>query len=225
MTNTAERDELCMLDAPEAIVRIVDDDGEVLRSNKFLIESVGISVETFLSPQEFLSTLDPNVPGCILLDLRMPELSGIEVLDRLRERGIDMPIIILTAYPEVSSAVRSMKKGAVDFLPKPVSDQVLIEQVQRAIEKDRECVARRQRVMSVRQMHESLTARESEVMDLVVEGLSSREIGDQLGVSFKTVEAHRAKIMKKMRAPSIPDLIRKAVEVRGGTAADPNGND
>jgi len=200
---------------PTSLVRIVDDDPAVLRSLKYLIESVGIDVRTFSSPVEFLNNFDASIPGCILLDLRMPEVSGLEIQERLCEQQVDIPIVIMTAYPEVASAVRAMKKGAVDFLPKPVSDQTLIEGVQKAIKLDEGNVRRRRDLLKIQSLIDQLTPREFEVMELVVDGFSSREIGDKLGVSFKTVEAHRAKIMRKMKAESIPDLIRKRLRVRG----------
>jgi RNA polymerase sigma factor (sigma-70 family) len=197
-----------MTDTATPTVFIVDDDPAISGSLKFLIETVGLQVETFASAQAFLNRYDPERPGCLVLDVRMPGMSGLELQAKLREKKCETPVLILTGYGDVPMAVRAMKNGAADFLQKPVSDQTLLEQIQNAIAKD---AARReeraeQRIIAARL--ERLTPREHEVMKLVVDGLSSREIGDRLSVSYKTIEAHRAKIMKKMRAESVPHLVR-----------------
>lgn len=194
--------------SPDATVFVVDDDPAVRKSLRWLMESLHLRVETFESGQAFLEQYDSQRPGCLVLDVRMPGLSGLDLQERLRERGPHVPIIVMTAYGDVPMAVRAMKHGAIHFFEKPVSEQVLLDQIQAAIAEDlsrRELVAQ-ENVIAER--YGRLTKREAEVLDKVVGGFSSREIGTQLGVSFKTVEAHRAKIMRKMEAESVPHLIR-----------------
>jgi two-component system response regulator FixJ len=192
-----------------ATVFIVDDELPVRKSLRWLIESVGLKAQAFESAAEFLSSFDPQRPGCLVLDIRMPGMSGLDLQERLLERGSKLPVIFVTAHADVPSAVRSMKHGAVNLFEKPVSEQLLLDQIQQCLQQDREQreAAALLAVMSAR--YNSLTAREAEVLDHVAGGYSSREIGDLLDVSYKTVEAHRAKIMKKMQADSVPDLIRQ----------------
>ncbi|MDZ4686340.1 MAG: response regulator transcription factor [Planctomycetaceae bacterium] len=192
----------------EPTVYVVDDDPALRKALRWLMESIGLRVLTFASAQEFLSAYGSEQCGCMVLDVRMPGMSGLELQERLREQGCDLPMIVMTAFGDVPMAVRSMKAGAVHFFEKPVSDQVLLDQVQTALADD---VRRRQEAAQHRDAAERyarLTAREAEVLEQVVAGLSSKEIGIRLGVSFKTVEAHRAKIMRKMDAESVPHLIR-----------------
>ncbi len=190
-----------------ATVFIVDDELPVRKSLRWLIESVGLKAEAFESAGDFLRSFDPQRPGCLVLDIRMPGMSGLDLQEQLIERGSLLPVIFVTAHADVPSAVRSMKHGAVNLLEKPVSEQLLLDQIQQCLRQDREQreAAARLAVMTAR--CNSLTAREAEVLDHVAGGYSSREIGNLLGVSYKTVEAHRAKIMKKMEADSVPDLI------------------
>lgn len=203
----------------EATVFVVDDDPSVRKSLRWLMESVGLKVQTFASAQEFLSAHDPDRPGCVVLDVRMPGMSGLELQERLRDRSSRLPIIVMTAYGDVPMAVRAMKSGAIHFFEKPVSDQVLLEHIQRALAAD---IRRRQDESQLRDVelrYAKLTRREAEVLDMVVEGLSSKEIGGRLGVSFKTIEAHRAKIMRKMEANSVPHLIRMYLTLPAANAA------
>lgn len=193
---------------PEPMVFVVDDDPAIRKSLRWLIESINIKVMAFNSGGEFLESYDPCMPGCVVLDVRMPGMNGLDLLDKLRERGIEIPAIMMTAFGDVPMAVRAMKAGAVDFFEKPVSDQVLLDQIQRAIAKDLENRAGRADHLRIAQRKERLTKRETEVMRLVVDGLSSKQIAGELGISFKTIEAHRAKIMRKMEARSVPELIR-----------------
>ena len=195
--------------APEApTVFVVDDDPAVRKSLRWLMESVGLKVQTFGSAAEFLATYNPERPGCVVLDVRMPGMSGLELQEQLHERGNRLPVIIVTAYGDVPMAVRTMKSGAVHFFEKPVSDQVLLDQIQRALAQD---LARRQLETQNHHLEKRfsrLTKREIEVLECVIAGMSSREIGLKLGVSYKTVEAHRAKIMRRMEASSVADLMR-----------------
>jgi two-component system, LuxR family, response regulator FixJ len=202
----------------EATVFVVDDDPAIRKSLRWLIESVGLQVQTHGSAQEFLDHYDPEAPGCVVLDVRMPGMSGLELQERLREQGAMIPVIVMTAYGDVPMAVRSMKAGALHFFEKPVSDQVLLDHIQRAIAEDSRNRRERAEQQEIMERLKRLTHREHEVMQMVVAGLSSKQIGGDLGVSFKTVEAHRAKIMKKMEAASIPHLIKMVMLSDGAVA-------
>lgn len=189
-------------------VFIVDDDEPMRKSLAWLVGSVDLAAETFGSSQAFLEAYDPSRAGCVISDLRMPGMSGLELQERLLAMGSKIPIIMLTGYGDVNSAVRAMKAGAVEFLEKPVRDQVLLDSIQEAIERDLVGRANLVEQIKVGQRLSRLTRREREVMALVIEGNSSKQIAAALDVSFKTVEAHRSKVMKKMQAKNIPHLIR-----------------
>ncbi len=191
----------------EPTVFVVDDDPAVLRGLRLLMKSVKLNVETYLSAQEFLDDYDPAQPGCLLLDLRMPGISGLELQEILRTRNIPIPIIIITGYGEVPAAVQAMRKGAVDFLEKPFNDQVLLDHVQKAIAEDAQIRQQRAEQEAVLARLALLTPREREVMDLVIAGKSNKVIASQLGISPKTVEFHRSQIMKKMKADSVAGLV------------------
>lgn len=196
----------------EAMVFVVDDDPAVRSSMSWLLESVDLPVTECASAQEFLDCYDPELPGCLILDVRLPGMSGLELQSELSKRGIEIPIVIVTGHAEVPMAVRAMKAGAVDFIEKPFSDQVLLDCIRRGIGRDterRELAALRESVAS---RIDTLTPREKEVMDKVVNGNSNKMIAAQLGVSRKTVEAHRAGVMKKMAAQSVADLVRMVTE-------------
>lgn len=202
----------------EPTVFVVDDDPAIRKSLRWLIESVGLKVQTHELASEFLESYIPDVPGCLVLDVRIPGMSGLDLQERLRERGHDIPVIIVSGYGDVPMAVRAMKAGAIDFLEKPVSDQVLLDYIQKGIERD---IRNKQNLVQNKELIErknSLTRREREVMGHVVSGQSSREIAELLNVSFKTVEAHRAKIMKKMKAKSVPKLIQMDLQIRGDSS-------
>ena len=191
----------------EPTVFVVDDDPAVLRGLRLLMKSVKLNVETYLSAQEFLDDYDPAQPGCLLLDLRMPGISGLELQEILRTRNIPIPIIIITGYGEVPAAVQAMRKGAVDFLEKPFNDQVLLDHVQKAIAEDAQIRQQRAEQEAVLARFALLTPREREVMDLVIAGKSNKVIASQLGISPKTVEFHRSHIMKKMKVGSVAGLV------------------
>lgn len=191
-----------------ATVYVVDDDPAVRKSLRWLIESVGLPVKTFGAGSEFLEQYDRHAPGCLVLDVRMPGMSGLELHEKLREFGRHLPVIVMTAFGDIPMAVRAIKSGAVHFFEKPVKDQVLLDHIQAALLEDARWRERAEHDEMVRARHQRLTKRECQVLREVVDGLSSKEIGGKLGVSFKTVEAHRAKIMKKMEADSVPHLIR-----------------
>lgn len=192
---------------PAPVAYVIDDDVPVCESIVELLDTVDIVAKTFSSAQEFLAVYDRALPGCLILDVRLKGMSGLELQDRLRGDGLTMPIIMMSAHKDVPAAVRAMKGGALDFLIKPVDDQVLIEHVQQALDLD---VMRRRDEMHVREImerYETLTEREKEVMDIVVVGATSKKTGGKLGITHKTVDAHRASIMRKLHAKSVAHLI------------------
>jgi len=192
----------------KATVFVVDDDSAVRESLRWLIESVGLKVKTFSTAREFLDAYDPNQPGCLVLDIRMPGMSGLELQDRLAEKSIHLPVIIITGYGDVPVAVRAMKNGAIDFIEKPFSDQVLLERIQLAIEQDSAYRRITERRQDIENRLAVLTPREREVMYLVVEGKPSREIAKELGLSTRTVEVHRTHLMDKTKVRSVAELAR-----------------
>jgi two-component system response regulator FixJ len=205
-------------------VYVVDDDQATRKSLRWLVETLGVPVQTFHSGASFLDSYDPSQPGCLVLDVMMGGMSGLDLQKELNDRQIEIPVIVLTGYGDVPTAVRALKNGAVEFLEKPFDGEILLEHVRRALEID--AGRRRERDASevVRQRMSRLTPRENEILGLVVEGLSSKEIATQLDVSFKTVEAHRAKIMRKMEANGVAQLVRMVVtttELGHSAAEDP----
>jgi len=200
----------------DATVFIVDDDQAVARSLRWLIETVRLKVETFPSAQAFLDGYDAAKPGCLVLDVRMPGMSGMELQERLAARRIhQVPIIFITGHGDVQMAVRAVQAGAFDFVEKPFNDQDLLDRIQRAIVFDAEQRAREGQRAQLRALFASLTPREREVLDLVAEGLSNKAIANALGLSAKTVEVHRAKVMQKMHARSLSDLVKMAMQNQG----------
>jgi RNA polymerase sigma factor (sigma-70 family) len=195
----------------EPTVFIVDDDLAVARSLRWLIESVQLKVETFASAQAFLDGYDAAKPGCLVLDVRMPGMSGIELQERLTAQRIRVPIIFITGHGDVQMAVRAVQAGAFDFIEKPFNDQDLLDRMQRAISFDAERRGRDTLRAQLCALFASLTPREREVMDLVVEGMSNKAVANTLGLSAKTVEVHRAKVMEKMNARSVSDLVRMSM--------------
>jgi two-component system, LuxR family, response regulator FixJ len=199
--------------APTPTVFVVDDEPAIRTSLQWLIETLAVPVRTFPSAASFLAAYQDALPGCLILDLRMPDMNGLELQQELIRRGFDIPVIVLTGYGDIPSAVRALKNGAMEFLEKPVDDEALLELIRRALALDaRRRIERSQYdVASKRITH--LTPREREVLALVVEGCSSREAADRLQVSCKTVEAHRASIMKKMGVESVAQLVRIVVSL------------
>lgn len=192
----------------EATVFVVDDDQEVREALQLLMESVGLGVATYASAQGYLDQFDPARPGCIVLDVRMPGMSGLELQSQLAEKLLCPPIIIITGHGDVPMAVRAVQAGAVDFIEKPFNDQALLDSVHRAIEKDAQQRGEASHVADIQSRYERLTPREKEVVALVVTGYRNKLIADKLSVSQSTVEAHRAKVMEKMEAKSLSDLMR-----------------
>jgi len=199
------------LATPEPTVCIVDDDQGMRKSLSWLVETLGVPVKTFSSADVFLDAYDGQIPGCVVVDVRIPGMSGLDLQRELRRRGDEIPVIVLTGYGSVPAAVDALKHGAMEFLEKPCDDQVLLEIIQRSLALDARHRAARYEHTVVRERMKRVTPREHEVLGLVVEGLSSKEIAPRLSVSVKTVEAHRAKIMRKMEAESVAQLVRMVV--------------
>ncbi len=195
---------------PDTIVFVVDDDPSVREALQGLIQSVGLRIQTFGSAQEFLGSPRPDAPACLVLDVRMPGLSGLDLQRELVNAGVKLPIIFITGHGDIPMSVRAMKAGAVEFLTKPFRDQDLLDAVQQAIERDR--IARQERVemVELRRRFDSLTPREQQVMGLVVTGLLNKQIAAELGTSEVTIKVHRGQLMRKMGANSLPDLVRMA---------------
>ncbi len=190
------------------IVFVVDDDLSIREALKNLLRSVGLTVETFRTAQEFLSKRQPNGPGCLILDVRLPGASGLELQRQLFESKIQIPIIFITGHGDIQMSVRAMKAGALEFLTKPFRDQDLLDAVQEAIERDRSDRLERAEATEAHKRHASLTSREQEVLVHVVRGLVNKQIGDELKISEATVKLHRGRLMQKMGADSFADLIR-----------------
>jgi len=201
-----------------AIVFVVDDDISVRESLELLITTAGWTPETFASPREFLSRPRATVPSCLVLDVSLPGLNGLELQQQLAERT-DMPIIFITGYGDVPMTVRAMKAGAVEFLTKPFKDDVLIAAIRGAIERSRAALRRDAEMRGLRDCYASLTPREREVMGLVVSGLLNKQVGGELGISEITVKAHRGQMMRKMKADSLPDLVTMAARLGLGTTS------
>jgi FixJ family two-component response regulator len=198
----------------EAFVFIVDDDASMRESLKNLIRSVGLRVELFASAQEFLRSKRPAVPCCLVLDVRLPGLSGLDLQKRTTEAGMEIPIIFITGHGDIPMSVRAMKAGAVEFLTKPFRDQDLLDAIQQALERDRQARDQRAALDELRDRFASLTSREREVMERVVAGLLNKQIGAELGTSETTVKIHRHQVMEKMGAGSLPELVRMADRLR-----------
>ena len=199
-------------------VFVVDDDPAIRESLRWLIESVGLNVKVFTTAHEFLDAYDPSLPGCLVLDILMPGMSVLDLQSELAARKVNIPILIITGHAEVPVAVRAMKAGALDFIEKPFSDQLLLDRIRRAIEKDTESRRTHSQRAEVAARLAQLTPREREVMDLVIAGKANKVIASELGLSPKTVEVHRAHVMKKMQVDSLADLVRLGMLSRNDSA-------
>lgn len=202
---------------PDKIVFVIDDDPSMRTAIKELIEAVGLNCQTFTSGQELLEAKLPDVPGCLILDVRLPGLSGLHLQRELAERGNHIPIIFITGHGDIPMSVQAMKAGAVEFLTKPFRDQDLLDAIEQATERDRLTRQQRLETVELSARHESLTPREREVMQLVVTGLLNKQIAVQLAISEKTVNVHRAQVMQKMKADSLADLVRMSEKLRSTT--------
>ena len=195
---------------PEAVIAVVDDDLSAREGLSSLIRSAGLQVEVFASAQEFLARPGAEAPSCLVLDLQLPGLSGLDLQTRMAEVGLDIPIVFLTGHGNIPASVQAMKAGAVEFLTKPFDEQELLQAIQEAIERDRRTRQQHEEMRGLRGRYESLTAREQQVMQQVVSGLLNKQIAAELQITEDTVKFHRGHIMRKMRADSLADLVRMA---------------
>ena len=203
--------------SPSATVHIVDDDDAVRSALRLLIRSVGLQAQAHASAQEFLGSYDTRTHGCLVLDVRMPDMSGLQLQQELNRRGATIPVVFITGHGDVQMAVAAMQQGAFDFLQKPFRDQELLERVQRALARDAQSRAGMAAHAQIRARLETLTPRETEVMQLVTRGMANKVIGAELGVSQRTVEIHRAHVMEKMRANSLAELVRMVLDAGEST--------
>jgi FixJ family two-component response regulator len=195
------------------IVFVVDDDASVRRSLELLIESAGWQAKTFASAQQFLARPRPLAPSCLVLDVSLPDLNGLELQNQVAAERVDMPIIFITGYGDVQMTVQAMKAGAAEFLTKPVRNDVLLSAIRDALERSLAVMAQVTRIQALRDSYASLTCREREVMGLVVSGLLNKQVGGELGISEITVKAHRGNMMRKLKAHSLPDLVNMAARL------------
>ena len=200
-----------MSDAAPQYVFVVDDDEAIRDSLQWLLESHGLQVRHYASPQAFLDACDPTLSGCLVLDVRMPDMSGLELHEKLGQRGISWPVGFITGHGDVPMAVSALKRGAVDFIEKPFHDDEMLGLIRKCLATDAGQRVRQRRGAVLRERSASLTDREREVMKLIVGGNLNKEIADQLGISVKTVEVHRSRVMDKMAARTVADLVQFSV--------------
>jgi FixJ family two-component response regulator len=195
---------------PDVVIAIVDDDPSVREGLSSLLRSAGLRVETFASAQEFLARPGSEAPSCLVLDLQLPGLSGLDLQKRMAEVELEIPIVFLTGHGNIPASVQAMKAGAVEFLTKPFDDQKLLNAIDEAVERDRHIRQQKAEMRELQDRYESLTAREQEVMRLVVAGLLNKQIAGELNITEFTVKIHRGRVMRKMDADSLADLVRMA---------------
>ena len=198
---------------PGATVFVVDDDPSIRRAIKRLVESVGLHVELFGSAAEFVSSNHPEVPSCLVLDIRLPGISGLDFQRELSQANVHIPIIFITGHGDIPMSVRAMKAGAVEFLTKPFRDQDLLDAIQVALERDGKRRQQQAETAGLRDRLQSLTPREREVLPLVVSGLLNKQVAAEMGTTEATVKVHRSQLMRKMGADSLPDLVRMAEKI------------
>jgi FixJ family two-component response regulator len=195
-------------------VFIVDDDRGLRQAIQDLVESVGLRAESFASGEDFLRAKRMNRPSCLVLDVRLPQMSGLDFQQRLTEAGIQIPIIFITAHGDIPMSVRALKSGALEFLTKPFRDQDLLDAIHAALERDRAARELQSEIHSLQERVRTLTAREQEVMNLVVSGMLNKQIASEIGTSEATVKIHRGNVMRKMKAGSVVDLVRMADKLK-----------
>jgi two-component system response regulator TtrR len=198
----------------EPTVHVVDDDEAIRDSMTLYLKSMGLDARTYASAEEFLEAPEPVRPACLVADVRMPGMSGLELQKLLRKRGSSMPVIFITGHGDIGMAVDAMKEGASDFLEKPLDNSLLLERILENLEKDVDIQVREHQQSDAGERLERLTAREREVMDMLVQGKLNKVIAADLGISVRTVEAHRARIMEKLDARSLSDIVRLALRAR-----------
>jgi FixJ family two-component response regulator len=208
---------LCQMSEPESVVYIIDDDASMREDVADLLRTVGLQVQSFGSTQEFLNFAHPDVPGCILLDMRLPGPSGLETQRILADLDVQLPIIFVSGYADVPTTVRALKSGAIEFLTKPLHHQQLLDAVYAAIERDRKRREEAKALAELRQRFETLTPREREVLSFVVAGQANKQIAAHLGLSEITVNIHRRQVMSKMQARSVVDLVRMTDKLEAST--------
>ena len=211
-------------DKPEQVVFVIDDDVSMREAISRLLNAVGLRTQTFASARDFLNSRLPDVPGCVVLDVRLPDLSGLDLQREMVGRGIHVPIVFITGHGDIPMSVQAMKAGAVEFLTKPFRDQDLLDAVRSGLHRDRQARIERAELAALRDSLAHLTKREREVMSLVVAGLLNKQIALRLGTSEKTIKIHRSHVMQKMHAESLADLVRMSQKL-GFTFQGPEGSE